>query len=109
MKAKRKSELSAILEEESDRLKELLVLYRKQIGNLPKGYLSIKKINGHKYAYLAFREKKRIRSKYIGKPSSPEADEIKNQIEKRKGIESKIRGVKERQEELQRILKSKKI
>ena len=109
MKAKRKSELSAILEEESERLKELLVLYRKKLENLPKGYISIKKINGHEYAYLGFREKKRVRSKYIGKPSSPDVDEMKKQIEKRKEIESKIRVVKERQEELQRILKSKKI
>jgi len=109
MKARRKSELSAILEEESERLKELLVLYKKKLENLPKGYLSIKKINGHKYAYLAFREKKRIRSQYIGKPSSPDVDKIKNQIKYRKEIESKIRVVKERQEELQRILRSKKI
>ena len=40
MKARRKSELSAILEEESERLKELLVLYRKKLENLPKGYLA---------------------------------------------------------------------
>ena len=109
MEAQRKSELSAILEEESERLNALCVLYRKKLENLPKGYVSIKKINGHEYAYLAFREKNRIRSKYIGKPSSPEADEIKKQIEKRKEVESKIRVVKERQEELQRILRSKKI
>jgi hypothetical protein len=109
MKAKRKSELSAILEEESERLKDLLVLYRKKLENLPKGYISIKKINGHEYAYLAFREKNRIRSKYIGKPSSAEAGEFKQQVEERKEVESKIRVVKERQEELQRILKSKKI
>lgn len=109
MKAKRKSELSAILEEESERLKELCVLYRKKLEHLPKGYVSIKKINGHEYAYLAFREKSRIRSKYIGKPSSPEVNEIKKQIEKRKEVEAKIRVVKERQEELQRILRSKKI
>jgi len=63
----RKSELSAILEEESERLKKLCLLYREKIENLPKGYISIKKINGHEYAYLAFRDKKRIRSKYIEK------------------------------------------
>lgn len=109
MQAKRKSELSAILVEESERLKDLGVLYRKKLENLPKGYISIKKISDHEYAYLAFREKKRIRSKYIGKPSSPEVDEIKKQIENRKEIESKIKVVKERQKELQRILRSKRI
>ncbi|MDP8215430.1 MAG: hypothetical protein RAO92_02625 [Candidatus Euphemobacter frigidus] len=109
MKAQIKSELIAILEEESERLKDLRVLYREKIENLPKGYISIKKINGHEYAYLAFREKNRIRSKYIGKPSSPEVDEIKKQIEKRKEVESKIRVVKERMKELQRMLRSKKM
>ena len=109
MKEKRKSELSAILEEESKRLEELRVLYQGKLERLPKGYISIKKINGHEYAYLAFRENKKIRSKYIGKPSSPEADEVREQIEKRKEIDFKIRVVKERQEELQRILRSKKI
>ena len=109
MKPKRKSELSAILEEEAERLKDLCLLYRKKIENLPKGYLSIKKINGHEYAYLSFREKSRIRSKYIGKPSSSEAGEVKQQIEERKKIKSKFRLVEERQKELQRILRSKKI
>jgi len=53
------------------------------------------------------RRKESVRN-ISGNHLPPDVDKIKNQIKYRKEIESKIRVVKERQEELQRILRSKK-
>jgi len=103
------SELRSVLEEEYKRLKDLSAIYRAKKNKLPKGYISIKKINGYKYAYLSFREKDKIRSIYIGKSSSDKAAEVRRQIESRKEYQSKLRLVNERIEELKRLLSRSKI
>ncbi len=103
------SELRSILREERDRLRELAALYRSRISELPKGYISVKKINGRHYAYLSYREKDRIRSVYIGKSPSEKAAEMKRLIESRKEYQSQLKLIRGRIKELQKILSKKGI
>ena len=109
MKRPKKSELRGILEEECNRLQELAEVYKDKISNLPKGHISIKRINNNEYAYLSFREKDKIRSTYIGKPSSEKADKMKERIEKRKEYRSKLKVVKNKIKQLQKILNRNQI
>ena len=109
MKRPQKSELRGILEEECNRLKDLAEVYEKRISNLPKGHISIKRINDNDYAYLSFRDKDKIRSIYIGKPSSEKASQIEGKIKERKEYKSKLNLVMDKSKELQRILNRNKI
>ena len=95
MKKSNKSVLRGVLEEEFERLKALSVFYSNKIKKLPRGYIAIKRINGRKYVYLSFREKNKVRSKYVGKPSSDKAKQLKKQIESRKDYEAKLKAAKE--------------
>ncbi len=109
MKQSKKSSLWGILEEEQERLEALSRLYKKRINNLPKGYISIKRIKGNKYAYLSFREKDMVRSIYLGKPSSEKVAKVKEQIEKRKAYESKLKEAGENLKEIIKALPKRKI
>ncbi len=105
MKKANHSVLRGVLNEESERLKSLSSFYHNGIRELPKGYIAVKRINGRKYVYLSFREKDRVRSKYIGKPSSDKAKQLKKQIERRKDYEAKLKAVKENLGEIKRLLR----
>ncbi len=83
--------LRTVLTEELRRLKRLSRNCAKEIDKLPKGYISIKRIAGHRYAYLAFREKDKVCTKYIGKAGSGEAKEMKRQIKERRSYESRLK------------------
>ncbi len=98
------SELRHVLREESGRLRDLAALYQSRISELPKGYISLKKINGHSYAYRSFREKNKVRSVYIGRASSKQAAEMKQLIESRKKYSSQLRLISGRIRELKKIL-----
>lgn len=77
------SKIRYILKEEHDRLERLAALYQKEIENLPKGSVSLKKRNGNTYLYIAYREGKKMKFKYVGKESSPKAVEISALIKER--------------------------
>ncbi len=109
MKNAPNSELRSILREERDRLRELAALYRSRISELPKGYISLKKINGHSYAYRSFRENNKVRSVYIGKSPSEKAAEMKRLIESREEYQSQLKLIRGRIKELQKILSKKGI
>ena len=77
------SRVRYILKEEHDRLKRLAALYQKEIENLPKGSVSLKKRNDNTYVYIAYREGKKMKFEYVGKESSPKVVEISGLIKKR--------------------------
>ncbi len=104
MKKANYSPLRGVLEEEFERLKSLSAFYNNKIRELPKGYIAVKRINGRKYVYRSFREKNKVRSKYIGKPSSDEAKQLKKQIESRKDYEAKLKAAKENLKEAKKLL-----
>ncbi len=70
------------------RCKESAEVYRKEIEhNCVSGYLSRKKISGHVYWYLQWREGKKVCSKYVSKK---DLDGVRNSIALRKQYEDSI-------------------
>lgn len=59
-----------------------------RLASLPRGYLSIKHINGKERYYLQYREGTKVVSKYI---KEDEVETIKAQLQERKKIEEEIR------------------
>jgi hypothetical protein len=64
--------IKGILEEELQNSLRMKKQYEKAIKDLPKGSLVEKKIRGHKYYYLATREKYKVKFVYKGKMSEEE-------------------------------------
>ncbi|MBO4235021.1 MAG: hypothetical protein J5928_01085 [Firmicutes bacterium] len=64
----------------------------KRIANLPKGYISKKRINGKERFYLQWREGNKIKSKYI---KTDELEAYKKALEERKELEQMIYGLRE--------------
>ena len=97
-----------ILQEELDRLNELLSLYEKQLKNLPRGSLSKKVRDGKNYFYEAYREGKKVRFKYIGKESSEPVKKILPSYKRRMKYRHLYKEVKGDIDEIQRALDATK-
>ena len=100
--------IRGVLEEEFERLKELSKKYKEMIASLPKGSISIKERRGHPYAYLAFREKGKVRFEYLGKAPSARVKELEKEIESRRRYESLLRKVEKDRKEVERAIHGRK-
>ena len=98
-----------IVEEELERLEKLSAKYKAEIKNLPKGSISKKSRHGRFYVYLAYRENKKIRFKYIGKESSEEAKALEQKIQKRKKYENLLKQLENDLKEVRRTKSGKKV
>lgn len=58
--------IKGVLQEELENSEHLLNKYKEDLIKLPKGSLSIKSIKGHKYYYLEYREKGKLKFEYKG-------------------------------------------
>ncbi len=101
--------IHGVIREEYDRLKKLNEKYIQEITLLPKGSVSKKERNGKFYFYLAFREKQKVITKYIGRTDSEKSKGIIEQVKKRKILEDKLKKVRSNLKELDRVLNGKKI
>ena len=83
--------LSTILQERG-RIDRMLAKYQEELGTLPKGAVSEKKVRQSTYFYLKYRKGKIVISRYI-----PQKDvaAVREQIEKRRHIETMIRSLQE--------------
>ena len=63
----------------------------KALSSCPVGYISVKKIYGRERLYLQWRDKGKIRSRYI---KEKETDEIRALVEKRKQIQKRLKELK---------------
>ena len=68
--------IKGVLREELRNSRRMLGRYEKALAKLPRGSLVKRKIKGHEYYYLIFRENGKVRSVYQGK-SVPERDILK--------------------------------
>ena len=100
--------LMDIIQDEKERLEDLLKFYEEEISKLPKGYISKKKVNGKIYYYRSFRDKNFVKTKYIGPESSDEVKNIENKISERKKLEELYKKAKENLAEAKRALRAKK-
>ena len=83
--------LSTILQEK-ERIDRMLVKYQEELGVLPKSTVSEKKVKQYTYFYLKYREGKKVISRYI---PQKDVEAIREQIEKRRHIETMIRSLQE--------------
>lgn len=87
------SVIFAVLKEELERLESLKISYSKKVSVLPKGSISIKRRGNSDFAYLAWRENKKVKFQYLGKRDSEQVISIQSEITERKELECKLRQI----------------
>lgn len=91
-----------IISKELERNERMIQEYKNELSKLPRGKLTIKKVNSHSYFYLKFREGEQVITKYIGKDNC-DLTALNEQLEKRKHIEEMIRRLKSERKELEKL------
>ena len=99
---------NGVIEEELYRLRSLKRQYEHELSGYIKGCLIKKKIKGHIYYYLNYRDNKKKVFKYLGKLSEDEVSDIKKKIEKRRSIKKLYIQVKKNIRRLEKISNGKK-
>lgn len=92
--------ISTVLQEKQ-RIDYMLAKYQEALAELPKGTISEKQVKGNTYYYLKYRDGKKVVSKYIGKK---DINELKQQIDRRRHIETMIRSLLEEQKLAAKVL-----
>ncbi|QTA82609.1 Uncharacterized protein dnl_49870 [Desulfonema limicola] len=103
------SYLKNILEEEHQRLQSLSGKYQNAILSFPRGSICIKKRRQKEYLYLAYRENRKVKFKYIGPGNSEKAENVIKKIELRKNYEDKLKQVKKDLAEIEKVFHGKKV
>ena len=93
--------LDQVLYEEYNRMNRLVEKINNEIEELPKGYISVKHINGKEYAYLQRREGKKIVSSYI---ANEEVASYSMLIARRKELELQRRDFQKELCKLKKVL-----
>ena len=78
--------------QEKERIDRMLAKYQEELEMLPKGTISEKKVKQSTYFYLKYREGKKVISRYI---PQKDVDAVREQVEKRRHIETMIRSLQE--------------
>ena len=78
--------------QEKERIDRMLAKYQEELEMLPKGTISEKKVKQSTYFYLKYREGKKVVSRYI---PQKDVDAVREQVEKRRHIETMIRSLQE--------------
>ena len=92
--------LSTILQEK-ERIDRMLAKYQEELGMLPKGTISEKKVKQSTYFYLKYRKGKKVISKYI---PQKDVEKVREQVEKRRHIEAMIRSLQEERAIAEKVL-----
>ena len=85
--------IDSVLEEELARLRALRERYAAEHAALPHGSVVIKIKSGHRYAYRAFREGRRVVTDYVGPEGSPQARQLAATLEKQRKIAGEIKAL----------------
>lgn len=92
--------ISTVLQEKQ-RIDYMLAKYQEALAELPKGTISEKQVKDNTYYYLKYRDGKKIVSKYIVKK---EIETLKQQIDRRRHIETMIKSLLEEQKLATKVL-----
>lgn len=87
--------------QEKQRIDYMLDKYQQALVDLPKGTISEKQVGGNTYYYLKYRDGGKVVSKYITKEK---VDALRQQIERRRHIESMVRSLSEERALAEKIL-----
>ncbi len=97
--------IKGVLKEELDNLLRMKEVYERELANLPKGALIKKRVKGHDYYYVVYRESGKVKFIYKGKYVSP--DEINRYQEisaKRREYRRKIKEINEEIKFIRKVL-----
>jgi cytoplasmic iron level regulating protein YaaA (DUF328/UPF0246 family) len=95
------SVLSEILNEEYERLTNVIISFEKARSELPKGTIRNKKIHGRVYSYLQWRDGDKILSRYV---KDNEREALERQIKARKQKEEELRTLKAQKKEFNKLM-----
>lgn len=95
------SVLDDVLFEEYERLKRFRKTYIDKMEELPKGYLSHKKIGKKRYAYLQWREGDKIISRYI--PDN-EINMLERRVEERRKYQQRLQVIESDMKKIERVV-----
>ena len=96
------SVLDEVLEEEYSRLVRMKARMQAEYLDLPKGYISRKKINGYECYYLQYRDGSKIVSHYI-KPD--EFEDLQAAITRRKSLKESLKNIDVEMKKIERAMK----
>lgn len=97
--------IKSVLKEELVNSQRMQRRYEQALRRLGKGSLVMKRIGGHSYYYLAIREGRRVRFRYLGKLSVKERQERLAQHRQRGQYRRLLREVKQQIRFLERSLR----
>ena len=97
--------IKSVLREELVNSRRMQRRYEQALRRLGKGSLVMKRIGGHPYYYLAAREGRRVRFRYLGKLSGPERQARLVQHRQRGQYRRLLREVKQQIRFLERSLR----
>ena len=97
--------LAAAVMREAKSMTALRNAYEKQLAELPKGSLRVKKRNDREYFYLAYRHENKVISRYVGNDKS-KLGELIERIERRKNIENLLRAIKKELALMNKVLET---
>jgi len=100
--------LNGILKEELNRLINLKKSYENKLNKYQKGSLIKKKIKGHAYYYLNYRDNKKNVFKYLGKLNEDEICKLEGRIKERRNLQKLCSQVKRDILKLEKISSEKK-
>jgi len=95
--------IKSVVLEEQKRNAEMIAAYEKELGSLPKGNLSVKKVGNNEYHYLKYRNDKKIVTDYIGK-AAEKIKHIDEQIKRRKHYEIMLSELSKEKKVISKIL-----
>jgi hypothetical protein len=93
--------LNDLMREEYDRLNRVISRMEIEISELPKGYISEKRINRCIYYYLQFRENGKVKSIYL---KSEEIDQYRRLISYRNELTAKLKELQADKKKLEKVL-----
>lgn len=94
--------LDDVMREEYERMNRLIPNIEAEIRELPKGYISEKKIKSGTYYYLQYRENKKMKSVYL---KQEDVESYRILIARRKELEQKLKELQQERKKLERVLK----
>ena len=101
--------LKSFLEEELKNSIRMKKSYENELAHLLKGALVLKKIKGHSYYYLAFREHDKVRYIYKGRASANEIKKFKEAKSKKAQLRPLLARVKQQIKFLNRVLNDRQL
>jgi hypothetical protein len=101
-----KSPIEGVIQEEYQRQNKLADLYKKELSEFPKGTLTFQKRKNQVYAYLKYRDGKKVVNKYIGPKESEAVEKMRVIILERKKTETFLKDVKKNIKRMEKVFRA---